>query len=184
MFGSITPINGNQHLYTFQNIDGHEQTQAVNILPIRSLWELEQECFTMYGCARSPRIAGEIQQALEISDTLIQHKASVAGYVESILLHEMLDQDDHLDSMLDAEKKIVEIIRAAGTMTEDEKSQLIEHHIGFFMWHKIFYEKRLAKYKEYFDNNPEHYEQEYDHYTKIIQVITYLHEQESIGIRL
>lgn len=162
--------------FSFINKKWREETHTFNISKIQELDELEKNAFSKFWSAMSPYINGEISKdkKLGIIDSLLNHTKDVKWYLESILLHELIDHDDHKDSMIESEKYVINILQKSKEYTEDEKIALVKSHLWFFEWNKKYFEGLFEKYKEHYKKHIKEYEDTQDHYIQICNVVTYL----------
>lgn len=173
-FGKIIIQDDIQWIFSFTHPEKWPEEHIFGIFKIDALSETEKESFKEFWAAKSPYIHGEYINTLEVSDSLIQHVDKITGYVESILLHELMDHDDSEDSMLTSEQYVMDKIYFSATLSPQQRMDVVKHHIWFFQWNKAFYEKQFTTYKEYYEDHVDDYKATLTHYEKICAVANYL----------
>ncbi len=96
--------------------------------------------------------------------------------MQTILLHEILDKDDSINSMLNSEKLVIDKINSNEKLSKNEINELIRNHKWFFFNIKRYYENNFRRFQEYYIKNPKEKENALEHYKKILSVYKYLSE--------
>ena len=172
--------------FTFVNKSGWQEDVLFSILKLSDQWELAQKHFAQFGFAK-PEFENwkkmKDGQWLVIDEAILNNHNDAPWYAESILLHEMMDFDDHELSMLESEQYVMDQIKQ-WDLSEEQKVKLITKHVWFFEGCKNFYEELLWILQEGL-NKPEENKDNYEkreaayaknshHLKKINWVITYL----------
>lgn len=173
--GKIEIIDEKNGKFIFNNKDWKAEEQMFKIFELDKTWdELAKKCFSKFGGAKSPYENWDKTKNLEISDSMADKMNFIRWYVESILLHELMDHDDNKDSMLKSEEYVIKKINNSKDLDESEKHRIINAHLWFFQWNKDFYKELFKKFKEYYKENEEEFLQTKQHYDKICDVVDYL----------
>lgn len=173
--GKLEITNKHTGIFSFINKIWEEEKHEFVISKTEELSEWEKEAFSKFWGAKSPYTEGKITNTLEITDSVIKHSEKVKWYTETILLHELSDHDDNENSMIEAEKYVINKIQKS-EYSKEEKMNLIKSHLWFFECNKSFYEGLFTTYKERYEQNEKEYEKTKSHYKKICAVVEYLIE--------
>lgn len=143
------------------------------IVNTSELSNLEIELLGEFWSARSPYVQGEKVGNLQVTSSVIEVDKELPWYLLTILIHELTDHDDSPTSMLDAEKLVIQDIFTSD-ISNTHKNKLVSAHLWFFSWVKKYYEKSFEKYEKYYKNNAERFNNDHEHYSKIVTVVEYL----------